>query len=428
MVGLSGSALRGYIDGKDPATNRSVIDEVIDALTKPVNGDGSGSDFIGDTSTGSRQALLEEDTEDNLQRLFFERGWTDGLPIVLPTEERVAKMLTGTSHPRDEVVGEIFMIDTKEHVKFTVEMVAIVAVMAGARPEHLPVILAIASTGQPSIQPSTTPFACMLLVNGPIRNELGMNSGIGAFSPRNLANAVIGRAWTLLTINWGFMKLKKTLWSSQGNNFGYNNMCCAENEERSVWEPFHVQKGYKPDESVVSLFRGWTLLNNGGGAALRPYGEEMILQMKALSGLYSSATLIMDPLVARNLKENEGFLTKQDYSQWLSNNFKIPAGQFWKTDLIDMLMAPMANQGIEPYATWKRLPDDALIATFNKPELINIVVVGGETSPLWKTTDYACSVSAPVDKWRSAANAEACSDGSCGLPDPVMSESDAKVS
>jgi hypothetical protein len=205
-------------------------------------------------------------------------------------------------------------------------------------------------------------------------------------------------------------------------------MCCAENEERSVWEPFHVQKGYKPDESVVSLFRGWTLLNNGGGAALRSYGDEMILQMKALSGLYSSATLIVDPLVARNLKENEGFLTKQDYSQWLSNNFKIPAGQFWKTDLIDMLMAPMANQGVEPYATWKRLPDDALIATFNKPEQIDIIVVGGETSPLWKTTDYACSVSAPVDKWRSATSAEACSDGSCGVPDPVMSDSDAKVS
>jgi hypothetical protein len=417
VVGMPGPVLRQYIEGKDPATDRPVIEEVIDALTKPVNGEENASDFVEVSHTGSRQVLLEPDTEDNLQRLFFERGWTDGLPIVLPTEERVARMLTGTSHARDEVVGEVFLFDTKEHVKFTVEMVAIIAVMAGARPEHLPVILATASTTHPSIQPSTTPFCCMLLVNGPIRKEIGMNSGIGAFSPRNLANSVIGRAWTLLTINWGYTRLKKTFWSSQGNNFAYNNMCCAENEERSVWEPFHVQKGFRPDESVVSVFRGWSLLNNGGGAARRSHGEEMILQMKALPALFSAATLILDPLVARSLKENEGFLTKLDYSRWLSDNVKIPVGQFWKTDLIDMLMAPLAQQGVEPYATWKRLPDDALIAPYNKPEQINIIVIGGETSPLWKTADFAHTVSAPIDKWRARTVAEGCSDGTCGLPD-----------
>jgi hypothetical protein len=415
---MSDSVLRQYIDGKDPGTNRVVIEEVLDALTKPANGDESASGISEISRAGIRQALLEPDTEDNLQRLFFERGWTDGLPVVLPTEERVAKMLTGTSHAPDEVVGEVVLFDTKERVKFTVEMVAIVGVMAGARPEHLPVILAIASTTHPAIQPSTTPFACMLLVNGPIRNEIGMNSGIGAFSPRNLANAVIGRAWTLLTINWGYTRLKKTFWSSQGNNFGYNNMCCAENEERSPWEPFHVQKGFRHDESVISIFRGWSLLNNGGAAARRSHGEEMALQMKALPALYSAATLIMDPLVARNLKENEGFQTKQDYCRWLSENVKMPAGQFWKTDLIDMLMGQLAQQGVEPYATWKRLPDDALIAPYNKPEQINIVVVGGETSPLWKTADFAYTVSAPVDKWRSSTAVDACADGTCGVPDP----------
>jgi hypothetical protein len=421
---MSDSVLRQYIDGKDPGTNRVVIEEVLDALTKPANGDESASDFPEIPRAGIRQALLEPDTEDNLQRLFFERGWTDGLPVVLPTEERVAKMLTGTSHAPDEVVGEVVLFDTKERVKFTVEMVAIVGVMAGARPEHLPVILAIASTTHPAIQPSTTPFACMLLVNGPIRNEIGMNSGIGAFSPRNLANAVIGRAWTLLTINWGYTRLKKTFWSSQGNNFGYNNMCCAENEERSPWEPFHVQKGFRHDESVISIFRGWSLLNNGGAAARRSHGEEMALQMKALPALYSAATLIMDPLVARNLKENDGFQTKQDYCRWLSENVKMPAGQFWKTDLIDMLMGQLAQQGVEPYATWKRLPDDALIAPYNKPEQINIVVVGGETSPLWKTADFAYTLSAPVDKWRPSAATDACADGTCGVPDPDPAAND----
>jgi hypothetical protein len=91
--------------------------------------------------------------------------------------------------------------------------------------------------------PSTTPFESMVLVNGPIAKKIGMNSGIGAFSAVNMANAVIGRAWTLLSHCWGFGRPRKTLWSSQGNNHTYNNMCTAEAEDRSPWEPFHVSKG-----------------------------------------------------------------------------------------------------------------------------------------------------------------------------------------
>jgi hypothetical protein len=411
------SVLQGYIEGQDPATARRVIDEVVEALTKPVGEDDRIADFVPAQRTGIRQGFLEPDTEDHLQRLFYERGWTDGLPIILPTQERVEEMLKGTSHAPDEVVAEIFLHDTQEFLSFTVEMVALIGVMAGARPEHLPVLLAIASTGQPSIPGSTTPFACMLVVNGPIRNELEMNSGIGAFSPRNLANSVIGRAWTLLTINWGYFRLKKQFWTSQGNPIGYNNMCVAENEERSVWEPFHVQKKFRVEESVVSLFRGWSFVNNVVGSSQRSVGQDMFLHLTAMPGLFSSATLILDPLVARHLKENEGFQTKLDFCRWLSENFKIPAGQFWGTDLIDMLMAPIANQGVEPYASWKKLPADALMAPYDKPENINIVVVGGETSPMWKVSDFAYAVSAPVDRWRAQAAADGCTDGSCGLPD-----------
>jgi hypothetical protein len=417
VVGMPPAVLQGYIEGRDPATQRAVIDEVIEALTKPVSDEDRITDSVPGQRTGIRQAFLEPDTEDNLQRLFYERGWTDGLPIILPTEERVAAMLTGTSHAPDEVVAEIYLHDTQEYLKFTVEMVAIIGVMAGARPEHLPVLLAVASTGHPSIPGSTTPFACMLLVNGPIRNEIGMNSGIGAFSPRNLANSVIGRAWTLLTINWGYMRLKKQLWTSQGNPIGYNNMCVAENEERSVWEPFHVQKKFRADESVVSLFRGWSFVNNVVGSSQRSVGEDMFLHLTAMPGLFSAATLILDPLVARHLKENEGYQTKLDFCRWISQNFKMPAGQFWGTDLIDMLMAPVANQGVEPYASWKKLPPDALIAPYDKPENINIVVVGGETSPMWKVADFSYAMSASVDKWRARPVTDGCADGSCGLPD-----------
>lgn len=418
VVGMPPGVMRAYIEGKDPSTQRTVIDEVIEALTKPVSEDERAVAFAPPEHTGVRQAFLEVNSEDNLQRLFYERGWTDGLPIVLPTEERVAEMMKGTSHAPDEVVAEIYLHDTQEYLKFTVEMVAIVAVMAGARPEHLPVILAVASTGHPSIPGSTTPFACMLLVNGPIRNEIAMNSGIGAFSPRNLANAAIGRAWTLLTIQWGYFRLKKQFWTSQGNPIGYNNMCVAENEEGSPWEPFHIQKGFRADESTVSLFRGWSFVNNVVGSSVRSVGEDTCLLLGAMPGLFSAATLIFDPLVARHLKNNEGYLTKLDFCRWISKNFRVPAGQFWGTDLIHMMMAPVAEQGVEPYASWKKLPPETLIAPYDKPENINILVVGGETSPMWKVSDFSHAASAPVDKWRQNSLADGCTDGSCGVPDP----------
>ena len=401
VIGLSPEVLDSYIVGNDPDTGKTVIDEVIDALTKPVKGKEPAPEPSVDVKAGLPQVLLEPDTEDNLQRVFYERGWTDGLPIILPTEERVKKMLAGTSASPDEVVGETFQMDTRELVKYTVTNVAVIAVMAGAKPEYFPVILAIASTRQPALMPSTTAFGAMLLVNGPIRNEIGMNSGIGAFSAVNQANSVLGRAWTLMSICWGYAKPKKTLWSSQGSNLTYNNMCVAENEETSVWTPFHTDKGFKADESVVSIFRGWGMINSPGAASHRSLAEELSIEFAVIPPLNSAATIVVDPLVARNLKENEGFATKQDYCRYLSENIKMPAGQYWKTDYIDMLVASEAYKGVEPYASWKKLPDDELIAPFHTPENINIIVVGGETSPLWKATDYRHGVSVSVDKWRA---------------------------
>jgi hypothetical protein len=342
---------------------------------------------------------LEADTEDNLQRLFRERGWTDGLPIILPTEERVAEMLKGTSQPPDKLAGKAFMVDTQENLRVSVEKVAIAAVMAGARPEHLPVLLAVVSSGQPAIQPSTLPFASALLVNGPIRNEIGMNYGMGALGPFSPVNAAIGRAWTLMNSMWGWTRRKKTFWTTQGNNYSYNNLCMAENEESSVWEPFHVRKGHKPDESVVSLFRGWNLLNGTGAASRRSWGEELKLQIQALPALFSSATLIMDPLLAAHLKQNEDFRTALDVSRWISENIRMPASQFWKNDIIDMLMAPLALAGVKPYAEWKKLPNDALIAPYHRPEKVNILVVGGEMSPLWKVGDLDNTATVSIDKW-----------------------------
>lgn len=396
VVGMPVSVLREYIEGNDPVTGKPLMQEVMDALTKalPEKLKKPKSRKV------SQPRLLKPNTEDNLRRLFLENGWTDGLPIILPTEERVAEMLKGTSRAPDEVVGAMSISDSVVPQEYTVEKVAVNAVMAGARPEHFPVILAIASTQEAAFPSSTTSFGRMIVVNGPIRKELVMNSGVGALSPLNFANSVIGRAWTLMTINFGSTRVGETFLASQGNNLNYNNMCIAENEERSVWEPFHVQKGFKVGQSVVSLFRGWSVINSMGAINQRPAHEETLILMKAFCALRSAATLLLDPLVAKNLKEMQGFETKEAYSQWLSENVKIPAGQFCKADINYHFMLPFAQQGIEPYATWYNLPDDVLIAPYNNPKNINIVVVGGETNAFWQTTDFAYSASASIDEWR----------------------------
>ncbi len=419
VISMADEVLRGYLVGQDPITGKKVIDEIFETLTRPVNGKKTAS-AVDTMTSGTISRFLEADTEDNLQRTFYERGWTDGLPIIIPTEERVNTMLAGTSASPDEIVGEIYRFDIKGMVKYTVRNVAVIAVMAGARPEHFPVILAVAASRQQAIMPSTTNFSPMLLINGPIRNEIGVNCGIGAFSPVTLANSVIGRAWTLMSTCWGYMKPRKNLWSSMGSNLTYNNMCCGENEERSVWEPFHVQHGFKPEESVVSLFRGWIISNSAGAAANRPTGVEMSLLMSAIPASYTHGTVIMDPLVAKTLKETDGFATKQDFSKWLSENIKIPAGQYWGYDHVDWMITPEANKGVEPFASWKKLPDDALINPYCDSNKINLVVVGGETSPLFYVSDFGYSGSQSVDRWRSLSSLGECADGSCGLPDEMV--------
>ncbi|MBN2240689.1 MAG: hypothetical protein JW712_13020 [Dehalococcoidales bacterium] len=420
---MADDVLHSYLLGADPKTGEKVIDEMLAVLTKPLKSNGEGTDMSSITS-GTLSKFLEADTEDNLQRTFYEKGWTDGLPIIIPTEERVNAMLEGTSASPDEIVGEIFRFDIKGMVKYTVRNVAIIAVMAGARPEHFPVILAVAATRQQAIMPSTTNFSPMLLINGPIRNEIGLNCGIGAFSPVTLANSVIGRAWTLMSTCWGYMKPRKNLWSSMGSNITYNNMCCGENEEKSPWEPFHVQHGFKAEESVVSVFRGWIISNSAGAAANRPIGVEMGLQMAAIPASYTQGTIIMDPLVAKTLKETDGFTTKQDFSKWLSDNIKIPAGQYWGYDHVDWMITPEANKGVEPFASWKKLPDDALINPYCNPDRISLVVVGGETSPLWYASDFGYGGSQSVDRWRSLNSLGECANGSCGLPDEMVDYDD----
>ena len=395
------SVHREYIEGKDPITGKPVMQEIIEALTKSLTEEEKKTGFL----ERAEPRLVGPDTPENLQQLFLKNGWTDGLPIVLPTEKKVAEMLKKTSHPPDKVIGKMRPSPPHEAWEYTVEKVAINAVMAGAESKYFPVILAIASTGITSLFSSTTSFARMVVVNGPICDQIGMNSGMGAMGPFNHANATIGRAWTLVSKNLsGGGILGETYLGSQGNNLSYNNVCIAENEVKNPWKPFHVQKGFKPEQSVVSIFTGWSIIHSFGSAK-----KEFHHQIGSLLGSFcpyssgtsvSGALVLVDPLVAKDLKEVQGFDTKEKLSEWLHKNTLITVEDYWNSGLVSTFTLPQAQKGVEPFASWLKLPKDATIPRFFSPKDISIIVVGGETNAFWQAADFRYIGSALVDAWR----------------------------
>src|SRR5262249_1407871 len=133
IMGRSPAELRAFLGRNDPVSNRPLMQEVIGGLTGAL----TEEDLKGVSFERATPRMLEPDTEEGLRELFIKNRWTDYLPIVLPTEERVAQMLTGTSHPPDEVVGRLRPTSGREYWEFTVEKVAVNAVMAGARPRKL---------------------------------------------------------------------------------------------------------------------------------------------------------------------------------------------------------------------------------------------------------------------------------------------------
>ncbi|MCC6202110.1 MAG: hypothetical protein IT494_03820, partial [Gammaproteobacteria bacterium] len=253
ITGRTTEESNAYLHGKDPVTGNQMLAEVVAGLKDKLSDKDKQS---GEIDRDKRERFLAPDTAENLQQMFHDNLWTDGLPIILPTEEKVKEMLKGTSHKPDEIVGEMRPSGPHEAWKYTVEMVAINAVMAGAKPEYLPVILALASTGQTALVSSTSSFARRAIVNGPSRDEIQMNSSIGALGPFNQANSAIGRAWLLLSKNLGGSGTPgSTYLGSTGNPLNYNNITFPEAEEGlpEGWDPLHVQKGFKKDESVVSI-------------------------------------------------------------------------------------------------------------------------------------------------------------------------------
>jgi hypothetical protein len=375
VVGRSPAELRAYIEGTDPILKQPFMKGVLEGLMQPL----TDEDLKGATFERSTPRLLEPDTEENLRRLFIQNGWTDYLPILLPTEERVEAMLKGTSLAADKIVGRMRPTSFREFWEFDVEKVAVNAVMAGALPQYLPVILAMAASGISARSSSTTSWATISVVNGPIRNEIGMNSGVGAMGPYNEANATIGRAYSLVSQNvQGGSVPGDTYMGTLGNNWNYT-ACFAENEERSPWLPFHVDQGFKSTDSTVSIFFGGWYTQSGFGP--RATWKDKFIRCLVGTDHYSPPLIVMDPIVARAFVDL-GY-SKQTLIDWCAENAKMPARNYWDDQWVTTLVKPHAVAGVEPYASRLKAAPDELISIF-APNDIKIVVVGGETQGAFK--------------------------------------------
>jgi hypothetical protein len=367
---------RKKFESADSITGKKVFEEIAEQLTSKVTPEERKTGVI----NRKTPRLLDPDTPEKLQRYIIEKGWTDYYPVVLPAEEKVADMLKGTSHKPDEIVGKMAPNSAQEAWEYTVEQVAVNAVMAGASPEHLPVILSIASTGQTSLFSSTSSQCRMVVVNGPIRKEIRMNSGLGALGPFNEANAVIGRAWTLISKNLGGNGGVPglTYTGAFGNNLNYNNLCFAENEEGLPpgWKPVHVQKGFKPEESTVSLFAGFGMFPGDGIEAVSHHEgiRNGLRFLKPATQFYRGVSfapraIVMATPGAAEILADEGFNSKEALTHWLGNNiFSTPS-------------QPEAKP--------------------NAPALeaqIDIIVVGG--TDVCQTGSFHYLTTASIDKWR----------------------------
>lgn len=307
--------------------------------------------------------------------IWFEKGVTDGLPVVPPTRERVERMLAGTRRRPDELVGEM----PPNYGRLSVEKAAINAVMAGCQPEYLPVVLAAAECAcDPAFNlhgmSTSTHFAApLIVVNGPVRARIGLNSSFGVFGPGYRANATIGRALRLCMINIGGARPGETSMSTFGHPGRYT-YCIAEHEEASPWPPFHVSRGLAAGASAVTLFAGEAPhgISDHASRTARQLAGSIGWSMASMWNskhfpLYSHTMLVVGPEHARTFAD-DGW-TRAQLARHLWETVRVP----YRT------LLPDDDHGEGTNLRYGRTPPspDAMVSKFPSPEEIHIVVAGG---------------------------------------------------
>jgi len=342
------------------------FEAMVTALTKPLT----------DEEKSPKPKEIEKPTRiifkgslEEVNRFFYQRGWTDGLPIMPPTEEAVADMLTGTDLPPDHLLGKL----ESRLGKATIEKIAVNAVMAGALPTYMPVLIAGTKLllesergfmGYTTFGFSTGSWAPFWIINGPVRNDLHINSGSGALSPGDIANAVIGRAMGFIIKNIGGVRKGVEDMGVMGNPMKYS-MVIAENEEESPWEPLHVEYGYSQVESTITVSYPQTYIQHW------PYGSDAEGILRAVIDHIIRGmryTFIFTPPHAKNLAR-EGW-TKEDIKEFISEYARIPGSRFNNIPVIGGGRPSLYKGKISAR-------DTDTVALIKDPRFIRIIVAGG---------------------------------------------------
>jgi hypothetical protein len=307
-----------------------------------------------------------------VNELFYRRGWTDGLPIVPPTLGRVEEMLACSGRGRNDSLGEL---DPLRGLA-TVEKVAVNAVMAGCRPEHLPLVLAaVEAIAEPDfnlrgVQTTDENVAPLLIVSGPAAAELEINGGFGALGPGWRANATVGRALRLVMNNIGGGWPGAVSLAGLGNPARYT-LCLAENAAQSPWQPLHVELGFAESASILVVMRAECAINVTGG--LEEIASVMGSAASAFAILHEGRVAVaLAPYVARRLAE-KGW-SKDDVKRWLFEHGRMPAEELKRSWLWS------AIAGRESWPRWVRaaVEQGGEVPAVRAPDDITVIVAGGD--------------------------------------------------
>lgn len=281
-----------------------------------------------------------DDPFDDFFSAAYERRWTDGLPVIQPTRERVERCLASVNRDPEEVVA----VMPPRHGPASIRAIAANAVMAGCLPEYFPAIVAaVEAINDPrfplkllvGMRPET-PF---FMINGPIRQTINLNCGMGCLGPGWRANATIGRALRLIMINIGGLSPGGYARSCFASPLQYT-FCAGEDEENSAWEPFHVERGYTRDQSVVSVFRATSYISliapMDGGQSAMGLLEHTALSMVSMgnTALYAGNTscLLLFNAERSQLLAKSG-ISKVQAKQIIYEHSLLPTSFLRKSDL-----------------------------------------------------------------------------------------------
>ena len=306
------------------------------------------------------------------------QGWSDGLPLIPPTPERVAQMFAATDHGPNDVIG----IVPPSNDQATVEVIAVNAVMAGCRPEFFPVVLAAVDAicdpvfGLYPMLTTTNPSAPALMINGPIARKLAVNGAGLAFGHGSRANATIGRAIRLVCLNIGGAKPRVVDKKTQGHP-GHYTFCFAENEAESPWAPFHTARGFSAEDSTVTAFAPYTLINVLDATSQN--ARDLLRVFIGALAQPGSNNVLVDggPLIAlcpehADVLEKDGF-DKILLAKYLYEHARVPISAFSQLNIEQYLIKRRPRWAYSEGA-------DARITCAPGPEAFHFAVVGGPGS------------------------------------------------